>query len=164
MISFGFINRSPKVIIMTPEQIFTLIAAFVAVVGAIATAVMTFMRSRGDLSKEVIINYEALDKQNKEQLNDWKNRTMKCEELHREASAKMGNLQGQLDTTLAILKDRNPETTEFMRYMVQIGKEAEISMKEGREQRGILVEIRDFIHGVNEQMKARPPVGGSMTV
>jgi hypothetical protein len=133
------------------------IIALVAVAGSIATAVMTYIMTKSGVSREVIDNYKDLDKQNKDQLNEWKARTTKCEDLHREAIAKMGNMQGQLDTTLSILKDRNPETTKFMEYLTAVASRSDLFMdNSSKREDGILkalTEIGAFMKSLNDHMK-----------
>lgn len=116
-------------------DLFVFIGALVTVVGTLATAIMMFYNSKRGVTAEVIKNYEVLDKQNKAQLEEWKDRTKKCEELHRQSIEKMGNMQGQLDTTLMILKDRNPEMIEFMKQSLATAARAEQYMQEQAEER-----------------------------
>lgn len=142
-------------------QTFTFIAAVVAVIGTVATAIMTFLRTKSSVSGEVIKNYEVLDRQNKEQLEEWKDRTKKCEDLHRENLEKMGNMKGQLDTTLNILKDRNPETTKFMEYLTQVAQRSDTFMSNSgaREEKilNALTQISTFMQSINDNMKPPSP-------
>lgn len=144
---------------MNPETI-ALLAASVTVIGAVATAFMTFLRTKGSVATEVISNYKTLDEQNKRELEDWKDRTKKCEDLHRDAIDKMGQMKGQLDTTLSILKDRNPETTKFMEYITSVAQRSDTFMENSasREEKTLiaLTEIGTFMKTINDHVNKGP--------
>ncbi len=159
---------------MTTESL-VFVGSIATVTGAIAAAATNFFTSKRGVTSEVIKNYEVLDKQNKAQLEEWKSRTLKCEDLHREAIGKMGNMQGQLDTTLAILKDRNPETEKFMQYVTGIAAKSENFMSEaiieraqnnqtlkaimenGHQQTEILKQLGEFMKGLTTRLAIDQP-------
>lgn len=132
-----------------------LIVSAIAIVGTISTIILTLRRERNDIDKknvESLMQRVSIVESEKE---DVKRRLTICEDRHAKNLEERGKLQGQLETTMNILKDRNPETEKFMAYMTKIGQDAEVSMKEGKEMRSVLGEIRDFMHNINESMKGR---------
>lgn len=144
---------------MDAENI-ALVAAFMTVLGAIATAVMTISRVKSGLSKEVIDNYKTLDNQHRDQIDEWKDRTMKCEDLHRDSIGKIGKMQGQLDTYTSMLKDKDPDTLKFRAFMVEVAEKLQASVNStvGRDDQilGALTEIGSFMRKINDHMVKTP--------
>lgn len=146
-----YVTYSLSIMLDTPT-----IVAIVAVCGSIATVIISLRRERSDIDKKNIDSLLTRVSLVENEKDEVKRRLGVCEEKHAKNLEERGKLQGQLDTALAILKDRNPETETFMKYLTGVAKQSQDFM-EGSNRRdekilNALTQIGDFMKSINDHI------------
>lgn len=137
---------------MTITEISAVSVAIVSSIGSIALAIMSFRKGTSDIDSKNIASLQTRVTLVEGEKEEVKRRLSVCEDKHAKNLEERGKLQGQLDTTLAILKDRNPETTKFMEYITKVasGSESFMTKADARDQQ--MIASLTSISGVLEQL------------
>lgn len=129
------------------QIIFTGASAIAVVVAAVAFAVAQW---RSTTTKENLQSKDDLIKTLKENAVAERDKADRLQTQINDLSREFGELKGQFEAAqkekeayLNILKDRNPEQIEFMKFMIDSAKQNTIAMGE----------IQTFMHNLNEDSK-----------
>ncbi len=135
--------------------------SYITPVIVLAGVIVFWAKGGNQASSEVLEAYKL-------QVEQLKDRVSTCEELHRQNLSTTGKLEGMMNVKddrivylETVLKDRNPETENFMKYLTGVAARGEAFMteqaerlKQSMERDKILAEILNFMQQINSHFTA----------
>lgn len=118
---------------------------------AILAAAFLYWRKGGNqASAEVIATYKVQVDQLKEAVHDLKERADRQSDEIGQLKGRLAEKNDRIKDLEAILQGRNPEMVQFMQYLTKVAKQSEEHMKNYGTLPAVLLEVRDFMHNMNE--------------